>query len=76
MSTPVFIPKLGVAMTEGTLAEWLVEDGATVAPGEVIYLLETDKVESEIEAPAAGQLRQIASAGGIYPVGEQVAEIV
>lgn len=76
MGTPVYIPKLGVAMTEGTLAQWLVDDGATVAPGDVIYVLETDKVESEIEAPAAGRLRQLATAGELYPVGEQVAEIV
>ena len=76
MGTPVFIPKLGVAMTEGTISQWLVDDGATVAAGDVIYVLETDKVESEIEAPAAGTLRRIAAAGELYPVGEQVAEIV
>jgi pyruvate/2-oxoglutarate dehydrogenase complex dihydrolipoamide acyltransferase (E2) component len=75
MGTPLCIPKLGVAMTEGTLAHWLVEDGATVAAGEVIYVLETDKVESEIEAPVAGQLRQLVTAGEVYPVGEQVGEI-
>ena len=75
MSTPILIPKLGVAMTEGTLAEWLVPDGAVVSAGDVIYLLETDKVESEIEAPVAGQLRQLVAAGELYPVGQQVGEI-
>ena len=75
MSTPISIPKLGVAMTEGILQKWLVPDGATVAAGDVIYLLETDKVESEIEAPVGGQLRQIAEEGETYAVGVQVGEI-
>ena len=48
------IPKLGVSMTEGTLVEWLVADGATVDAGDVIYRLETDKVENDVEAPVAG----------------------
>jgi pyruvate/2-oxoglutarate dehydrogenase complex dihydrolipoamide acyltransferase (E2) component len=62
-------------MTEGTLAQWLVDDGATVVSGEPIYILETDKVESEIEAPVAGRLRHLVAAGSLYPVGEQVGEI-
>ena len=37
------IPKLGVAMTEGTIVQWLVEDGAAVAAGVPIYVLETDE---------------------------------
>ena len=75
MSTPISIPKLGVAMTEGTLQQWLVADGQPVAPGDVIYVLETDKVENEIEAPVGGTLRHIAEEGGTYPVGTQVGEI-
>ena len=38
-------------MTEGTLVEWLVADGDAVTPGDVLYRIETDKVENEIEAP-------------------------
>jgi biotin carboxyl carrier protein len=53
------IPKLGMEMTEGTLAQWLVDDGAAVAQDEPLYLLETDKVESEITAPSAGVLRRV-----------------
>lgn len=75
MATPVYIPKLGVAMTEGTITEWLVDDGTTVAQGQPIYILETDKVESEIEAPVSGQLRRLVAAGAPCRVGEQVGEI-
>jgi pyruvate/2-oxoglutarate dehydrogenase complex dihydrolipoamide acyltransferase (E2) component len=75
VSTPISIPKLGVAMTEGILQKWLAADGQTVAPGDPIYVLETDKVENEIEAPVAGTLRHKGVEGGTYAVGTQVGEI-
>jgi pyruvate/2-oxoglutarate dehydrogenase complex dihydrolipoamide acyltransferase (E2) component len=62
-------------MTEGTLSEWMVETGDSVDAGTVIYRLETDKVESDIEAPAAGTLTILADAGEVYPVGTLLAEI-
>ena len=76
MGTPVCIPKLGIGMAEGVLAEWLVGDGDRVEPGTPIYLLETDKVENEVEAVVSGTIRLGAEAGGTYPVGTQIAEIV
>ena len=71
----VNIPKLGVAMTEGVLVEWLVADGATVTAGEPLYLLETDKVENEITAPCSGVISITGAAGQTYPVGTPVAKI-
>ncbi|WP_373077428.1 lipoyl domain-containing protein [Zhongshania sp.] len=76
MSTPLTIPKLQMSTTEGTLAEWLVDDGAEVAEGDPIYLLETDKSAQEIEAPASGKLTQKLAAGETYPVGTEIGEIV
>ncbi len=69
------IPKLGVAMTEGTLVEWAVTDGEAVGVGQILYRLETDKVENEVESPAAGTIRLVAAAGETYPVGTVIAEI-
>jgi pyruvate/2-oxoglutarate dehydrogenase complex dihydrolipoamide acyltransferase (E2) component len=66
------IPKLGMEMTEAILARWLVDDGAEVAQDEPIYLLETDKVESEVGAPRAGVLRRRGDEGRTYPVGEVI----
>jgi pyruvate/2-oxoglutarate dehydrogenase complex dihydrolipoamide acyltransferase (E2) component len=63
-------------MTEGALAQWLVADGAEVAVGEPIYVLETEKAAQEIEAPAAGRLSQKAAAGETYPIGAEIGEIV
>lgn len=69
------IPKLGMEMTEATLARWLVDDGAEVVTDQPLYLLETDKVESEIAAPISGVLRRIGEEGMTYPVGETIGEL-
>ena len=76
MATPVIIPRLGMTMTEATLLEWAVPDGATVAAGDVLYRIETDKVETDCEAPAAGTVRQTVEPGGVHPVGTVIGEIV
>lgn len=75
MSTSLTIPKLQMSTTEGTLVEWLVDDGATVEEGQPIYALETDKSVQEIEAPESGKLSQKAAAGETYPVGTEIGEI-
>ena len=69
------IPKLGMEMTEATLTEWLVDDGAAVVQDQPVYVLETDKVESEIGAPRSGVLRRIGEEGSTYPVGEVIGEL-
>lgn len=75
MSTEVRIPQLGVTMQEGEIAEWFVEEGATVKAGDPLYLLESDKSSSDIESPTDGILRIRATEGASYPVGTLVAEI-
>ncbi|KHK88987.1 biotin/lipoyl-containing protein [Novosphingobium malaysiense] len=75
MSTTLTIPKLEMGMTEGTLVEWLVEDGVQVAEGDPIYTLETGKAAQEIAAPASGTLRQSAAAGEEYDVGTEIGTI-
>ncbi len=62
-------------MTEGTLVEWLVADGDTVAAGDILYRVETDKVENEIEAPVAGVVRITGEEGETYDVGTQIGTI-
>ncbi|MGO8872125.1 MAG: lipoyl domain-containing protein [Acidimicrobiales bacterium] len=69
------IPKLGMEMTEATLAEWLVADGARIAQDQPIYVLETDKVTSEVAAPVDGVLRHIGEEGRTYPVGGLIGEL-
>ena len=76
MSAPLRIPRLGMTTTEATLLEWLVAPGTAVQPGDVIALIETDKVESELEAPAAGTLVPSGEPGQVYEVGALIGEIV
>jgi pyruvate/2-oxoglutarate dehydrogenase complex dihydrolipoamide acyltransferase (E2) component len=75
MSTKLTIPRLEMSMTEGTLAEWLVEDGQEVTQGQPIYVLETEKAAQDIEAPEAGRLVHKLAAGAIYDVGTEIGEI-
>lgn len=68
------MPKWGIEMTEGTLAEWNVEEGERVAKGQAIAQIETDKIVNELEAEAAAVfLRLTARVGEIYPVGALLA---
>jgi pyruvate/2-oxoglutarate dehydrogenase complex dihydrolipoamide acyltransferase (E2) component len=75
MSTPVLLPKLGFSVSEATVVEWLVSDGAHIQEGKPLYSLESDKSVQEIESPATGQLKILAEAGGTYPVGTVIGEI-
>lgn len=71
MATTVVLPKQGMTMTEGTITEWFVGDGDTVAEGTLLYSFETEKVTYEVQAEAAGTIRIVApveatiAAGGV-----------
>ncbi len=69
MPTPVILPKMGMTMTEGTLTRWLVEDGASVEAGQPLFEMETEKIDTEVEAPAAGILRHLAAADAVVAAG-------
>lgn len=72
----VLIPKVSMAAEEVTFVEWLVDDGATVAEGDTIYSVATDKAEVEVEAAAAGVLRRgEIEIEGTYAVGAEVGHI-
>lgn len=75
MVTTVVLPKLGFAMIEAEIVEWLVSDGDVVKEGDAIYAIESEKSVQEVESPASGSIRIIASAGETYAVGTVVAEI-
>jgi pyruvate/2-oxoglutarate dehydrogenase complex dihydrolipoamide acyltransferase (E2) component len=75
VAVPINVPKLGVSMTEGTIVEWLVADGDSVTEGQPIYVIETDKVENEVEATASGTVRITGEEGETYSVGQAIGEI-
>lgn len=69
MSTEFIMPKLGLTMEEGTILEWLVEDGAEITAGMPVLRIETDKVESDVESPASGRFHRLGTQGEAYPCG-------
>ena len=71
----VIMPKMGDAMTEGTLLNWLKADGAPVKTGETIAEIETDKSNVEVEAENEGVLAIQVQAGQTVPVGAVIATI-
>ncbi|MEZ5863192.1 MAG: pyruvate dehydrogenase complex E1 component subunit beta [Geminicoccaceae bacterium] len=59
MPTEILMPALSPTMTEGNLARWLKKEGDSVAPGDVIAEIETDKATMEVEAVDEGTLGRI-----------------
>ena len=54
MATEILMPALSPTMEEGTLAKWLVKEGDTVASGDILAEIETDKATMEFEAVDEG----------------------
>ena len=67
--TPIIMPKWGLEMREGTIVDWLVDEGSRITVGTPIMDVETDKISNTVEAPDAGLLRRrVARAGETLPV--------
>lgn len=67
------MPQLGESIVEATLVRWHVAPGATVARGQVIAEVETDKATNEIPAPEAGVVGELLIAEGTtVPVGTEI----
>ena len=75
MAYEVILPKIGFSMNEGTLAEWLVEDGGEAVEGQQLYSLESDKSMQEVESPATRTLKINAATGKTNDVGKLLAAI-
>ncbi len=68
------MPKLGLTMTEGLLAEWRVRPGDAYAVGDILFVVETEKIANEIEATEPGAIEAIlVEEGETVPVGTPVA---
>jgi pyruvate dehydrogenase E2 component (dihydrolipoamide acetyltransferase) len=67
---PIGMPKWGLAMTEGKVNAWLVEEGTEIATGDEILEIETSKITNVFESPVSGLLRRkVANEGETLPVG-------
>jgi pyruvate dehydrogenase E2 component (dihydrolipoamide acetyltransferase) len=76
MATEIIMPQLGLTMTEGTVTQWFKQLGDTVAQGEVIAEISTDKISNQLEAATGGTLLAIlVPAGSVAPVKAPIAII-
>jgi 2-oxoglutarate dehydrogenase E2 component (dihydrolipoamide succinyltransferase) len=76
MSVTVIMPQLGESVTEGTVTRWLKAVGDTVVADEPLLEISTDKVDTEIPAPASGVLVAItAPDDAVVPVGSELGRI-
>ena len=78
MPIQVLMPALSPTMTDGTLAKWLKAEGDTIAAGDAIAEIETDKATMEVEAVDEGTLGRILVAEGSegVPVNQVIALIL
>src|ERR671914_2619791 len=53
------LPEMGESVTEGTVLEWLKQEGDSVEADEGVVEVSTDKVDAEVPAPASGVLKRI-----------------
>ena len=77
MAISVVMPALEMAQETGKLISWLKKEGESVAKGEPLLEIETDKAVMEIESPGDGVLAGVKiQAGAEVPVGQTIAWIV
>jgi pyruvate dehydrogenase E2 component (dihydrolipoamide acetyltransferase) len=74
MAYKIVMPQLGLTMEEGTVTSWLKNPGEWVEKGEILFTVETDKVEMEVESMGRGYLGTIqVPTGETVPVGTLIA---
>lgn len=76
MKEEIFLPKMGLTTTEGTLDKWLAKDGAIVKKGDSVVEVTTDKVTTTIESPKDGILQILKDEGEVIQVGEPIGEVI
>src|SRR6476469_8912352 len=72
----VVMPQMGVSVSEGTITRWAKQVGERIEADETIVEISTDKVDTEVPAPATGVVREIlANEGDTVPVNTRIAVI-
>ncbi len=75
MPKEIYLVKVGMNMTEGVVEEWYIADGATVDKGELLYRLETEKVNLDVDAEASGIVKHVVGEGVTMKPGDVVGYI-
>ena len=71
----IYLVKVGMNMTEGVVEEWYVADGASVNAGDMLYRLETEKVNLDVDAETSGVVKHLVEEGVTMNPGDVVGYI-
>ena len=75
MPREIYLVKVGMSMTEGMVSEWFVPDGGTVKKGKLVYALETEKVNLDVDAEYDGTVKHMVEVGVMLKPGDVVGYI-
>lgn len=77
MAKEVIMPKVDMDQETGTVVEWRKKNGEYVNPGDVLLVIETDKVAVDVESPGSGVLQGISfGPGDVVPIGTVIAYLL
>ncbi len=75
MPREIYLVKVGMNMTEGIVEEWCIADGERVVRGDLLYRLETEKVNLDVDAEASGIVKHVVAEGVSMQPGDVVGYI-
>lgn len=75
MPSEIYLVKVGMTMTEGSVEEWCIEDGACVVKGELLYRLETEKINMDVDADFEGIVKHLIAPDVVCEPGDVIGYI-
>ena len=75
MPTEIYLIKSGMTMTEGVVEEWYVPNGGEVTEGDLLYRLETEKINLDVDAEASGTVVHLVGIGETREPGDVIGMI-
>ncbi|MEO8130416.1 MAG: dihydrolipoamide acetyltransferase family protein [Bryobacteraceae bacterium] len=76
MTHEIVMPQLGITMTEGSVLRWLKAAGDSIEKGEPLFIVQTDKVDMEVESPGKGFVTDVLiQEEVVVPVGTVIAHV-
>jgi pyruvate/2-oxoglutarate dehydrogenase complex dihydrolipoamide acyltransferase (E2) component len=75
MPAEIYLVKVGMTMTEGVVEEWYIPDGGHVEKGDLLYRLETEKVNLDVDAETSGTVKHAVGVGVTMKPGDVIGHI-
>lgn len=75
MPTEIYLVKAGMTMSEGMVEEWCIPDGGKVKTGQLLYRMETEKINLDVEAEASGVVKHLVGTGVSCKPGQVIGYI-